>query len=228
MTIVPAIIVSDHGHGGVADLGFTGKLGFLQVGHADDIGAPAAIEIRLGTSGELRAFNADVDSARFCYDPRGLGAPLYGLRDGGADWIAKGYVAYDSLSEKGGETQGGAVDELIGDYEFGRFMFELERAYRGDGDDPFDAQLLHGEDVGAEIQVGGEDMMASAMASQEGYLAALQFTGHKDVRRIAKWGGYLKVLRIAQTGHCVKPAPAYDSYFRLLQTGSEGWGSMSI
>jgi hypothetical protein len=28
-------------------------------------------------------------------------------------------------------------------------------------------------------------------------------------------------LRIAQAGHSVEPAPAYDSNFRLLQTGSE-------
>jgi hypothetical protein len=153
---------------------------------------------------------------------------LDGLRDGGTDWIAKGYVANDSVAEKGGAAQGGAVDELIGDYEFGWFVLEFEGAHGRDGDDPFDAQLLHGEDVGAEVQVGGEDTVASAVASQEDYLAALQFTGHKNVGGITKWGGYLKLLRIAQTGHRVKPAPAYDSYFRLMQTGSEGWGSMSI
>ena len=65
--------------------------------------------------------------------------------------------------------------------------------------------------------------MASTVAGQEDYLTTFQFTGHEDVGGIAKWGGYLKLLRIAQTGHCVKPAPAYDSYFRLMQTGSEGW-----
>jgi hypothetical protein len=117
---------------------------------------------------------------------------------------------------------------LIGDYEFGRFVFELKGAYGGNGNDPFHAQLFHGEDVGAEVQVGGKDTMASAVAGQEDHVAPLQFTGHEDVGGIAKWGGYLKLLRVAQTGHCVKPAPAYDSYFRLMQTGSEGWGSMSI
>jgi hypothetical protein len=103
-------------------------------------------------------------------------------------------------------------------------MFELERTYGGNGDDPFHAQLLHGEDVRAEVQVGGEDTMATAMAGEEDYLAALQFTGHKDVGGIAEGGGYLKLLRIAQTGHCVEPAPAYDSNFRVLQTGSDWWG----
>ena len=110
--------------------------------------------------------------------------------------IAKGYVAYDSVAEKGGAAQSGAVDELIGDYEFGRLVLELERAYGGDGDDPFHAELFHGEDVGAEVQVGGEDTVAAAVAGQEDYLAAFEFTGHKDVGGIPKWGGYLKLLRI--------------------------------
>jgi hypothetical protein len=70
--------------------------------------------------------------------------------------------------------------------------------------------------------------VAAAVASQEDYVASFQFAGHKDVGGITKWGGYLKLLRIAQAGHCVEPAPAYDSNFRLMQTGSEGWGSMSI
>src|ERR1700737_612818 len=140
VAFVPAIIVGDHGHGGVTDLGFAGELGFLQVGHADDVGAPAAIEIRLGAGGELWTFNADVDSARFCYYSGGLGSVLDGRRDRGADWVAKGYVADDSVAEKGGAAEGSAVDELIGDYELGRFMFELERAYGGNGDDPFHTQ----------------------------------------------------------------------------------------
>jgi hypothetical protein len=121
---------------------------------------------------------------------------LYGLGDGGADRVAKGYVAYDSFAEKGGAAESGAIDELIRDYEFGRLVLQLEGTYGGDGDDPFHAQLFHGEDVGAEVQVGGEDTVASAVAGQEDYLASLQFTGHKDVGGITEWGGYLKLLRI--------------------------------
>jgi hypothetical protein len=33
-------------------------------------------------------------------------------------------------------------------------------------------------------------------------------------------------VRVAKAGHCVKPAPADDSNFRLLQTGSERWGEL--
>src|ERR1700722_12740415 len=121
VAIMPAIIVSHHGHGGVTDFCFPRELGFLQVGHADDIGAPATIEIRLGARRELRAFHADVCTTRFCYDSRGLCSVVNSLGDSSADRVAKGYVAYDSVTEKGGAAHGGAVDELIGDYEFSRF-----------------------------------------------------------------------------------------------------------
>jgi hypothetical protein len=38
--------------------------------------------------------------------------------------------------------------------------------------------------------------VAPAVASQEDYVASLQFTGHKDIGGITEWGGYLKLLRI--------------------------------
>ena len=99
----------------------------------------------------LRALHADIDAARFHHHPGALRTLLDGFGYRGADRIAKGHMADDSLSEKSGVAQGCAVDELIGDNELGRFVFQLERADRGDGDDPFHAQLLHGEDVGAEV-----------------------------------------------------------------------------
>ena len=37
---MPAIVVGDHGDGDVAEFSFASELGFLQVGHADDVHAP--------------------------------------------------------------------------------------------------------------------------------------------------------------------------------------------
>ncbi len=45
---MPAIVIGDHGDGDVTDFGFAGELGLLQVGHADDVHAPASIEIGFG------------------------------------------------------------------------------------------------------------------------------------------------------------------------------------
>ena len=63
--------------------------------------------------------------------------------------------------------------------------------------------------------------MAAAVAGQENHLPSLQLAGHKSIRGIAERRAYLNLVRITEAGHCIEPAPAYDSNFRLLQTGSE-------
>ena len=62
---MPAVVVGHHGHGGVADLGFTSELGFLKVGHADQVRAPTAIQVRFCAGGKLRPFHANVGPAEF-------------------------------------------------------------------------------------------------------------------------------------------------------------------
>ena len=44
---VPAVIVGDHGHGGVAQLGLARELGFGHVGHADHVAAPSGGTARI-------------------------------------------------------------------------------------------------------------------------------------------------------------------------------------
>ncbi len=61
---MPAVVIGDHGDGGVANLRLARQLGLLQVGHADHVHAPAAVEIALGLGGELRTFHANVGSAQ--------------------------------------------------------------------------------------------------------------------------------------------------------------------
>ena len=69
----------------------------------------------------------------------------------------------------------GAVDELVGNDEVGGLVLFLERTDGGDGEDALHAELLEGVDVGAEVQLGGKNAMAAAMARQEGDFAAFQF-----------------------------------------------------
>ena len=126
MAVVPAIVVRDHGHGGVADLCFTSQLGFLQVGHADNIGTPTAIEIRFGAGGELRTFHTNVDAALFGDYAGGLRTVPDGIGNGAADWIAKRYMADDSIAEEGRRPMERTVNELIGDHKLSRLMLEFE------------------------------------------------------------------------------------------------------
>ena len=63
MAGMPAIVIGDHRHGRVADLGLAGELGLRHVGHADHVAAPAAIELALGQGRELRPLHDDIGAA---------------------------------------------------------------------------------------------------------------------------------------------------------------------
>ena len=91
------------------------------------------------------------------------------------------YMAHDSIAKEGRSAVEGAVDELIRDHKLSRLMLQLERADGGDGDDPLHAKFFHGEDIGSEIQLAGQDTMTAAVACQEGHSPPFQFAGYKYV-----------------------------------------------
>ena len=97
-------------------------------------------------------------------------------------------------------------------------MLQFERSDGGNRDDPLHAQLLHGEDIGPEVELAGQDAMATAVTSKESHPPSFQLAGDQYIGRVAERRGYLNLLRIAEAGHAVEPASADDSDFRLLQT----------
>src|SRR5207302_11479376 len=60
MSGIPAVVIGDHGDGGVTDLGLARELGLSDVGHADDVEAQLPVHVRFGEGWELRPFHADV------------------------------------------------------------------------------------------------------------------------------------------------------------------------
>jgi len=111
---MPAIVVGDHGDGDVADFGFAGELGLLQVGHADDVKSGGSVEVAFGFGGELRAFHADVGAAAFGDDSGGYAGFGDGGGEFGTDGVSEGDVGDDAFSEEGGDALLGAVEELVG------------------------------------------------------------------------------------------------------------------
>ena len=75
----------------------------------------------------------------------------------------------------------GAVDELVGHDKVGGLVLFLERADGGDRDDALDAELLEGINVGAEVELGGKDAMAAAVAREKGDLAAFELAENEGV-----------------------------------------------
>ena len=105
----------------------------------------------------------------------------------------------------------GAVDELVGHDEVGGLVLFLERADGGDGEDALDAELLEGVDVGAEVQLRGQDAMAAAVAREKGDLAAFEFAENEGVGWLAEGRFDALFVHVGESGHGVEPAAADDA-----------------
>ena len=152
---VPAIIVRDHRDGGVADLGLPSQLGFLQVRHADDVHAPAPIQVRLRLGRERGALHAQVRAAEIRLHAALDAGVVEQPADVRTNRIGEADMRHQAFAEERGHTPARAVDELIGDHEIARLMLFLQDADGAEREDPFDAQFLESINVGAEVQLGG-------------------------------------------------------------------------
>src|SRR6266404_852252 len=115
---MPAIVISDHGDGAVAEFGFAGEFGFGDVGHADDVEIHGTMHVGFGEGGELRAFHADVGALAVDFDAAvnaSVGKNAGNLRAG---WLVKSNVSDEAGAEKCGDAILGAIDKLVGDEKF--------------------------------------------------------------------------------------------------------------
>src|SRR5688572_21982669 len=125
---MPAVVIGHQRNCRVADLRLARQLGFLQVGHADDVGAPRAIEMRLGEGRELRPLHADVGPTLVHRRARLHAALVRHAAEQLAEGVGEADVGHETAAEEGADTPAGAVDELIGDDDVERLVFLLEAA----------------------------------------------------------------------------------------------------
>jgi hypothetical protein len=71
----------------------------------------------------------------------------------------------------------------------------------GDRDDALHAELLHRVNIGAKVQLRGQQPMAAPMPRQKGHLAAFQLAQNEAVRRVANGRRDLLFANIRQAGH---------------------------
>src|ERR1700757_1017291 len=217
MMRMPTIIVSDHGHGDIADLRLPRQFRLLQVGYADHVHAPAAVDVRFGLGRKLRSLHVEVGTATLpghAHLPAGAFDHSRHLR---TYRISEGDVGYDSVAEECVDAMAGAVEELVGNDEIQRLVFFLERTHGGDGNDAFYTQLPESVNIRAEVQLCGQDPVPAPVPRQKRYFAALQCAQDKGVRWIAEGRWLRRLAHISQSGHGVQTAATDDSDFRLRQ-----------
>src|SRR5712692_4876513 len=136
---MPAIVVGDHGHGGVADLCFTGEASLGEVRHADDVEAELAVDVRLGERRELGPLDADIGSPAVD-DHAGRCASVAETRgELSASGLVEGDVRHETRSEESVHAMAGAIEELVDHQEMAGGEILAQRANRADGNNALDA-----------------------------------------------------------------------------------------
>ena len=168
MRLVPAVVVGHGGERRVGDFRLARQLRLGQIGHADDIHAPAAVQVRLSLRRELRPLNHDVCSLRVNGRANFLRAcdqnhpELLGKR------IGKRNVRDDPVGE---ETRLpcfiGPVDELVRNDKVQRLHLFSQTAAGRNRNDRLDAELFHPVDISAVVELARRDAVPSPVTREE-------------------------------------------------------------
>jgi len=171
---MPAVVVGSQGHGAVAKFRLPGQFSLRNVGHADDIHTPGAVQVGLGTGGELGPLHTDVGAPLVNPGPRGLSSPGDNIGQGMTHGICEGYVADDPAAEKGGCSPFGSVDELMGHDKIPRYDLLLHAANRRYRYNCVHTEGFQGPDVGPVIDLRRCYSVPFAVPGKESHLHIVQ------------------------------------------------------
>src|SRR5512146_2004233 len=105
----------------------------------------------------------------------------------------------------------GAVVELVGKHEVQWSVLLLQRAYRRDGEDALNSELLHAVDVGAEVQLRGHEAVSAAVACKECDFSAAEGADHVAVGRFAERGFERDLVEVGEALHLIKTTTANNA-----------------
>src|SRR5262245_59967566 len=87
--------------------------------------------------------------------------------EGGANWVGQGQLGHHAVPEKGGDPAGGAVDELVDEYQMSRLDLFLQGANSRDGKDTLHAQALKTPNVGPIIDLARQNPVSLAVTGEK-------------------------------------------------------------
>ncbi len=211
VVVVPAVVIRDHGGGGVGDLRLAGALGFAEVGHADDVMARGAVGEGFGACAERGAFHAHVGAAVVGAEPEPAGGGEEEFSQILGDRVGEGDVGDDAAAEEGvGGGLLGAVDELVDEDDVAGAVLALERSDGADAEDPGHAEFFEGPEVGAVGHLGGQQSVSPAVARQEDDVPSGEAAGEQAVGGIAERGAHGDPAGVGEAVDLVEAGAADD------------------
>src|ERR1019366_1655459 len=116
-----------------------------------------------------------------------------------------------AVPKKRGNAVARSVIELVGDQELEGLQVLLQRADGADGNNPLDAKLFHGVDVGAIIDFRGEKAMPAPVTGKKCNTLPFESSDDKRVRRIAEWSLEAQLSCLFEPRHRVEAAATYNT-----------------
>ena len=209
---LPAVVVGDHAQGGEGDFGFASELGFGDVGHPDEVESEMPVGIGFGSGREGGAVHVDVGAFLVNGDAGGGGAVDEDLAKVLAVGVGGGDVGYDAVAEEGVMFPSTcSVVVLVGDEDVAGGVVFFEAADGGDADDKAHAKGAQGPDIGAVIDLGGEQAMTTGVAGEKDDLAISEGALHEDIGGRAEGGINGEFLEVFQSFELIEAAAADDA-----------------
>src|ERR1041385_4475403 len=133
------------------------------------------------------------------------------------DGFGKGDVRHDAAPKESViQALLGAIDKLIDEHNVARTIPGLQRTDGAHTDDPVDAELFHGPDIGAMIELGWKQPMSSGVAWQEDDIASIQLPGQELVGRSTERRLNVDPFLAGEAFDLIQAASADDAYAMFL------------
>src|SRR6202021_2225681 len=149
-----------------------------------------------------------------------------------ASGLVEADVSHDAATEKCGDSQARAIEELVGDEEIERRQIIAQRAYRAYGNNSFRAEQLHREDVRAIVDFARREEMAASVAGEKRDTTIFEGPRDKSVRGIAEGSLHADFACAGKAGHAVEAAAADDAdldrFFRAATLFGLGHASIHL
>src|SRR4051812_38554882 len=118
-----------------------------------------------------------------------------------ANGMREGDVRRQTLTEERGDAALRPIEELVGQQQVERRVLGLEAPNGARRENPFGAEQLEAEDVGAKVQFRREDAVPDAMPREKRHPLALQNAGHVRPGWVAEWRRHAHLLALLEVRH---------------------------
>ena len=214
---MPAIVIRDHRHRGVANLRFARELGLGQIRHSNHFKTQLAIHMGFGQRGKLRPFHANVRAAPV---DAHFGKIARGAENSGnlrADRLVKAHMRNHAIAKKCGDPVTRAIVELVRNQKIERLQIFLQGADGAHGNNSLDAQLLHRVNVGEVIDLRWEEAVPARVPSKKGDTLSLERSHDESVGWISKRRLDAHFARFLKPRHIVEAAAADNANANRLR-----------